>query len=444
MTRGWILVWILLDLVIVLATAKAPLVLGLILGLGAFFVLQHRPYRALAFAMAGLPLLDWIRIAGLGTPGSLPLEILLLGIPLLFIAWMDFADPGSKDAEHGVIGRTLRDPVVVVALLLGLLLLLGLRTTPAHRYGQSKALLYFIVCLPFLIAGCVLLGRVRSREALTERGFQFLRAIVFFEMLIAVSGILNLVFEIYPYRSRLNVLALNVIWLARHMGLGLLCTLLLLSAGQMRRLAGIVLVILFTYVFYLAGSRGPLLALLGTFGVWWFVQTRASVAKVLFAGVFLLAAAGGLLFWIEMSAATPFGGHDVSNLARLFLLHAAVTQIGTAGLFGSGTGAFPALLGFGDRRLYPHNLFLEVWVENGLVGFALLVTLVVLVLLRWRRADNAFHREGKPGAQQAWLVRAAGLGWVYALANAQFSGDIPQSQWLWLWTGALAAWAERR
>lgn len=444
LTRGLILAWILLDLTIVAATSIAPMVFAIFLCLCLYVALERQPEVALAFAVAGLPILDWINRAGGPPPSLIPLELVLLFPPVLWIAALGALEGASSDdPKSEILARTLLDPLVFVSILFGMVLLVGLSWTPAPTYGRSKVMLFATVCFPLLIGSRVILGRAETRAELVHVGFQFLRGIVLFEAVIAISGIVNLFLELYPYRTRLNVLALNVIWLARHMGLALLCTLLLLAAGRLRRSIGVPLAVLFAYVFYLAGSRGPLVALVVSLVVWWLLHRRASMARFFAIGGFVMVLTAGLLWWME-TGATPFGGHDISNLARLFLLRGAFERLGSVGILGPGTGSFPSLLGFGDTRLYPHNLFLEVLVENGLLGFTVIALLVFLTVRRWREAQAFFEQGGAPAMPQAWLLRTGGLVWLYTIVNAQFSGDLTTNQWIWVWTGAVAAWAERR
>ncbi len=39
--------------------------------------------------------------------------------------------------------------------------------------------------------------------------------------------------------------------------------------------------------------------------------------------------------------------------------------------FGSGIGSFPIAVGLGDKRMYPHNIFLEIAAELGVVGLVI-------------------------------------------------------------------------
>src|SRR5690606_21953260 len=137
---------------------------------------------------------------------------------------------------------------------------------------------------------------------------------------------------------------------------------------------------------------------------------------------------------------SPFAGHDASNLARLVLLKGAVDHLGSAGWWGHGTGSFGPLLGLGDTRIYPHNIFLEVWVENGLIGVSLFAAFVIAVVRRWRAGMSRGVGSDEERSQRDLFIRVAGVQWFFALACAQFSGDLPQNPWVWFWAAALFVW----
>jgi O-antigen ligase len=95
-------------------------------------------------------------------------------------------------------------------------------------------------------------------------------------------------------------------------------------------------------------------------------------------------------------------------------------------LFGAGTGSF---FGFDGLNQYPHNLFLEVAAELGLVG---LVLLVVFLASSWFGVVRAARRFGLPGRPEVALVASL---FTAALVNAMFSGDITTNGGLWLAAG---------
>jgi O-antigen ligase len=434
----------LIDLALIATSGYSPwLLLGVIAGLAAL-LLWSSPQRALAFVIAGLPLLDPIYGAIGLHELPLPIPPMLMIVPLAVIAWsetwMESASP-----RPGWFWKAVRDPVVLFTLFLSVVLYIGLRSTSAPGYGGAKAFHFLIAVVLLVVSARVFLDRGADLSKRVQIGFSLLGWILVWETAIALFALWNYFSRYYVFDDRLRVAGLNTIWLARHMGLGLLALCALRAGGRISRGWALTLAALLAIVFYLSGSRGPLAALVPSLALWWILDPRRRGHVRLFVAVSAsLAAIAALLWFITMGTVfgeSPFAGHDASNLARLVLLKGAAEHLGTAGWWGHGTGSFGPLIGLGDTRIYPHNIFLEIWVENGLFGLALFVAFLLVVVRRWRegmRFTGAWSEE--EGKQRDLMIRIAGVQWFFALACAQFSGDLPQNPWVWLWAAALFVW----
>lgn len=121
-------------------------------------------------------------------------------------------------------------------------------------------------------------------------------------------------------------------------------------------------------------------------------------------GVVVFLLAGGL-FWgamqVERTATRLmrlFGSLEYELLAggRGLLWSAAWNQIGEKPILGHGLGS-SGVLTSGSPTDYPHNLFLQVWLEGGLIGLGLLFVIVVLPLwLYSRQTDRELRRNALP------------------------------------------------
>ena len=49
-------------------------------------------------------------------------------------------------------------------------------------------------------------------------------------------------------------------------------------------------------------------------------------------------------------------------------------------IFGNGIGSWPILMNFRDEPGYPHNIFIEIAVELGLIGLVLFITLIMFAI----------------------------------------------------------------
>jgi O-antigen ligase len=85
-------------------------------------------------------------------------------------------------------------------------------------------------------------------------------------------------------------------------------------------------------------------------------------------------------------------------------------------LFGMGAGGFSSFFVWRDFRWYPHNIFFEVLIEQGFVGFILLVMMIAVAvhyLLKVRKAGMLSEHSS------VWVAAT-----LVIFFSAQFSGDI--------------------
>ena len=403
---------------------------------GAIWLLK-RGERALAFVAVGVPLLDPIMSElGLGEPLFVASRVLLLAA-LIIVPIQGFLGLPRPDGRSSF--RVLLEPTIVFALLLGLVLRLGLVETPSAQYGADKTLGYFLFTLPLLFAAAILLARPASLEVERERHLRFFKLVLWFEVLIALAGVHNHYMHYYPWRFRLVSLGMNPIWVGRHAGQGLLLVIAFVSVGWMRRGLGLVLAGLLALVLWWSGSRGVLLSFMVAMGVWFLAETRVR-RWIPLALVFAGAALGLVLLSFTNQGggegALPFLNRIDSNFSRTRLIDVAKRTLAEIGFFGAGTGGFAALARVGDIRYYPHNIFLEVGLENGIPGLAVLFGFFAATLMAARRAlARACDDDGRTRLRLALAL------FVFQLVNAQFSGDITANEWIWLWSGVILAFA---
>jgi len=121
---------------------------------------------------------------------------------------------------------------------------------------------------------------------------------------------------------------------------------------------------------------------------------------------------------------------------RLDLLKAGLSQFAHNPVFGGGLGSFVGLV---KGYEYPHNVFLEIGGELGLIG--LLLIFVPLVGGWWKLAWQGIK------AADAAIATLLGITLAY-LVVANFSSDIPSNRGLWIFgivamKFGLAGWRQR-
>lgn len=116
---------------------------------------------------------------------------------------------------------------------------------------------------------------------------------------------------------------------------------------------------------------------------------------------------------------------------RLQFYKAALAQIPERPVLGLGVGGWSMFYQGQDERSYPHNLFLLVAVEEGLIGFFALVAFLWVV-----------------GFSIKQIIVVSGDRYVvlfalvfFCVVVSMFSGDLDTNRLLWLWCGMTFAFA---
>ncbi|MBD3337344.1 MAG: hypothetical protein GF355_17665 [Candidatus Eisenbacteria bacterium] len=434
----FLILFLLIDLIILGAVwTSFPLLMALAGAVALFFAAQRREWT-LALLLVGSPLLVPV-MRGMDSTVLVQGGLRLLVAALLVWAVWNSRSSGPADCLRHV----LRQPLFWCTSGMAAALVVGVQFSESPLYGTYKTQVFFGDV--FLSVGALfVLGWIwRNVDADSAGPQRFLGAAWLFLALIAAVGAANIVLQFEYFATRLRVLDLNPIWLARTAGLGLL-----LAPYAVRRLRWPVTVVgvaalLAVVTMLWSGSRGPLGALGLTAGVLAVERIWRSGAEDRSRAVLLLA--GGLLLVLLGVALLPAelrrrflgfeGPHAIqvglSWRLRLYLWDAALHQIAQAFPFGLGTGGFAMAVAGADLRLYPHNIILESLVELGLVGFILVAAVVVLAWRAMRRLqDDAPVREE---ARAAWRL------FLFAGGNALISGDFATNAEIWVWAGFLGA-----
>jgi O-antigen ligase len=416
--------------VAIIATALAmtlgPVALGLAVAAAAAYALIRRPPVLLALfvfvpyfeAAPGVSAIPFDPTAGLAV-----LVILVLARRLL-------------------TGEGVRMPPVaflVPLVVIGAAVLLGLLWSDAPDYGREKAVKYFTVTLLAALAPFALLT--------TERDLRrFLYAIVAGALAVAA---LTLVTEptvaegiATEYDTQGRYSFGGQIFPARFLCTGALILFLLpgMTRSRWRLLAPVAaLGVAIVAVGY--GARGPIAAFAATLGAVALIlaaRSTRSLAAVLAAVVVAVAVLPFVTVPTSASERLGEAARDpvatVRGDTRWILYDQAIQLIERDPVLGSGTGTFGAYVSIvsppRQRLLYPHNIFLELWAELGIVPLLAFVVAVgggawVLV----RRLAATYDRN-----EHQLLAVAFGL-LVYNLLVAQVSGDLNDNRTLLLAAG---------
>lgn len=124
-------------------------------------------------------------------------------------------------------------------------------------------------------------------------------------------------------------------------------------------------------------------------------------------------------------------GKDTSGSAekRLEFYRAAIDEFPQHPILGIGLGGWSTYYYGRDERAYPHDIFLEIAVEQGLVGLLAFGAFLVTIFL-------AIHGLRKMSGDY-FIVLFGAL--VLTITAAGFSGNLDDDRILWLWSGMILA-----
>lgn len=428
------------DLVILAAAAKgetAVLALGAAL---AVVLIASRAERSLALVMIGYPLaapVAWL----LGNQSLVTMGLRYLAAASLAGAFLFRMGGGFE----GLWARCRRHGPLWITVAFAALLQIGRSYTEAPGYGGYKAVGFSLTALTFVVM-LTFAGWLWSREEDVASGpRRFLASAWVFLCLIGLLSFVNVLFRFEDFEGRLRVLGLNPIWVGRAAGAGLL-----MIPYAVRRLGWPVSVVgamavVFGAALLWTGSRGPVFSFIATgiavllFQWWRRGRSEQRWNDGMMIGAVVLVAASLLLLpqdlkerFLEPGAGGPgLQGESFSWSMRLFLLRSALAGLPSMGLFGIGTGGFSAAAVDSDLRLYPHNILLEVFLENGWPG---IVLLALFLFMSVRTALRLLRRPAVSTEAHLGLF----LG-VFMLGNAMVSGDLTTNEGVWIWGGFIGA-----
>jgi O-antigen ligase len=409
----------------VLLPALVKPVIGI--GLVGVVVAVWLAWRSVAYplALAGIPTI----VAAIVGYNPLPKG----AVTFIFAAWIGLAVAFAviRGTHAPAVRALMSAPVLLSVALLGIMIL-RLGPSPAEAYGSTKLQLYIADNLIFLI-GAVFVGARRSDLRL------------FLSLLLAVisCGALMLMFKLLSgglhatFDSRFSLSAEEYpIYLGRQSADGVIIAIyaVLAATRVWARMAAVAVLPLLVVGLLASGSRGPFVAFaIGLVALLGLIATsRRARRRLLPVGAGLL----GTAIIVPLALPSSSIGRAVSTLVgsasglssngRTELWAQAYAAFAKHPLLGLGTGGFASL---NPEKLYPHNLFLEMSVELGVVGTLLIAVVIAGFAARliavWRTTS------GRDKIEATALVAL----FVMAFVNALFSGAIQDNTTLWIWGG---------
>jgi O-antigen ligase len=435
-------------------TDSFPKVFGMLVGVSLLvFAIERAPEWIVAILLVGQFILHWISSLGGETisrdnPLSGPLlPMYVLGGCLVLARLL---------LEHHKQVRSARDfrwpsavqLLVLAATLLGVLIAAGLLYSPAPMSARAKTLGYFA----FNMAPSALVLLLFHSE---ERLVRLVKAVIVIGLLMAVFTHLGHdaseggggLYNIGEGKQGLTIAGARFTggtWFARRLDLVLISLLVLVALSRspihLTLLIGVMPYIV--YLLFLSGARGAaaggalaftlVLALLAVAAKSRRVLRIASVALlILVCGLATSSARDELLSREIVERYTilehPFET-EAAGADRLEYWRTAWDIFQDHPVFGIGSGGWGWVWNKQDFRDFPHNIFLEILCEQGLIG-CLLFSLFFFGSIRlvWSVLSHPFNTtRGKILA--IWAIGIL----TFAGLDAQLSGDIQTNDYIWM------------
>lgn len=315
-------------------------------------------------AVGVIVLLFGTLLGPLGNPVVLGLSAAVVGLGIL----------RALVRQGAIAGRTL----FLAVLIAGVVALRAYYDPPVGDYGQTKWFNFATTTLATMAAATAVSNRRTVRAVATW-------------WVIAGVALAALAFlDPGAATGRAEVDGSNPVWLGRAIAASVVITVWMGASGTWRWWRIVLLMPILGAGLLATGSRGPAVAAVIGIIVVFVTPTARRSSQVLW--LFLAGATGALVApLIPAVANSRFGQFiaqgDVGGEVRNMLWEVSLRAIPDYP-FGVGVGQWSQATGI-TQHAWPHNLFLEVFVEQGwLVGLALLLLLMTVASRAWRKSGN--------------------------------------------------------
>ena len=421
----------------VLSTIVHPLAPFIIsaLGLTIAALIHYNHLLLIIFISIGL-IKGWV-IGAVPMFQAVDLTLLVSVLVLIVILW-ELSDPEVR-------ARFFVHQYYFTAFFLWVVWLLCTSLyAPKMDWALEKGLRFALFGLTLFVAPLVMFKSKRE-------GMTFLKTLVaigFIGALVLVTSMLYLAAtgSFVELITRLVLFSSNPIQTARFMAVCTVLTGIMMTFNEKRKFIYGLVMLVFVVAILSTGSRGPVLSLfatLVTLGIIVGGNLRKQVGILVLVGVLVVLTA---LFIIPENLSARFnvfaGGELVVTRKGLVVFSTIASRWSLWGnaielwirdiphfLFGSGAGGYAALFPWRDFR-YPHNLFLEVISEFGIIGLVLFLSHAIIAV-----KDVVRHfRKNYSQPEVLWLGAT-----LTVFFSAMFSGDINDNRLIWFFLSGLLA-----
>jgi len=341
-----------------------------------------------------------------GSISFIKLHYLLGLVGLIFIATI---------AKNNYKTRRFYNPLSFLLLTFVIFLIIGNSYTSAPQYGLFKTFLFISILLPFILI---------KHFVFSFKPFLYSSSVLLLFLFMNKFGDPLSIFNNADLFFRLNSEENNPIMISRGLSLGLIISVFVYNKTDKIIVKSIKLTIILLLIIFigLAGSKGPVISLL--ISILFYFIYKVKKGKISYKKLILLTTPIIISIIYFMSKFTFItdnrifdtvssqGSFDTRIGPQTFLINDFMDNNIFNTIFGSGTGSFGYAYTGKDFSEYPHNIFLEILYENGVLGLLIFIGFLCVLFF------NFFN--GRIEESKIYLFIIS----IFFLVNAQFSGDI--------------------
>ncbi len=319
--------------------------------------------------------------------------------------------------------------------------------TPSPNYGWQKIMRFIVFNTTMFITPFIIINNIGDSK----------RMLLWFRNILIVFGLVMFGYIIYfltissgiSFLIRVSILGANPIAVATFLALAAGMMIVLIIRSNMKNWILYFPILIFLLVgLIMTGSRGPIISLLLGSILYLALFEKEHRKRIILLGGILVLFLIIILQILPENFTTRYFNYTTGDLV---IQREGVKRVSTIAMrlqywelsisewmdniktiiIGVGAGGFSSFYILRDYRFYPHNMFFEVLLELGILGFTVL-------LIFWSKCYSIimqYKRNIKISMVSAMWVIAA----IIRFLGAQFSGDISGNRVVWMFAALALA-----
>lgn len=328
------------------------------------------------------------------------------------------------------------NPIFFLTFALSVWLFFGLLYTPSisFKYGMYKSLSFFGDSLLLVI-----LALTFNRDFKKVRSFFYWFAlsgwifiILFFIAILSKSNI--------PEITRFRFYYFAPIALSKKISICIFGCFVLkeINTHKSKKILNIILwieILLGILIMLFTGSKGPFVGLIISLFIFlYYKEEKKNIRRyflLIMRSMILISFVFSLFILIPEGVQGRLLSLNDSINPRIEFVNLSIKEIPTHIIQGGGTGSF-SKSGFSS---YPHNIFMEILVENGLIGLTIFIIFLVIIYLTITKELKFFNKvllQSKYSVKNVRIYVVASISlFLLLFIDSQFSGDLAYNSDLW-------------